>query len=168
MTRFASACVLATALMTLLIAPACYTLLKHPRVKHDVVYQELDDKRCSTCHTKDELWAFHHSPTHPQRYTIGYNWFYYYDLPWWYNPDWYSIDENDPSTIPYHSRQTRPGADKQPASADGAVIPDTNPHRLSIDKKDGNNEATQSNTSKNRTDPPAAKTQKGETAEKTN
>ena len=152
MTRLATACAIATALLTLLLTPACYTLLKHPRVRTDVAYEEVNDKQCNNCHAKAEIWSFHHSSPHPDRYTIGSNWFYFYDLPWWYNAYWYDVDKDDPSTEPYHPRPQGSGDAKNGAG---------------IHNENGNNEATGKDTSKNRTVRPAAKTQDGEKQAKT-
>jgi hypothetical protein len=96
--------------VALTATPACYTLLKHPKVKR-VVYEDVDDNRCSTCHSEQEVWGFHHPPnrTYPDS---GYDaWWNYYEVPWWYNSYWY-YDPDGPVTIPLPERQLRPGEEK--------------------------------------------------------
>lgn len=93
---------------TLLLTPACYTLLKHPRVKR-VVYEEVTEKRCNTCHVEDEIWLFHHPRNLVYTDVPGYSaWTDYYEVPWWYNDYWYQ-ETVDPVTIPIE-RSFRPGS----------------------------------------------------------
>lgn len=105
--------------LAVLATPACYTLLKHPKVRREV-YVEINDKRCSNCHVEDELWSYHHPPN--QRYTyIGTypRWGIYYSMPWWYNEYWY-IDKDDISTVPLPSRHFRPERHKDLSGTAGA------------------------------------------------
>lgn len=133
------ACVL---LLATLATPACYTLLKHPRVKR-VVYEEVDDKRCNTCHLEDELWSYHHPPN--QWY--GYGAVALDIVPWWYNDYWYYPDDG-PVTVPLHWRQFRPSADKPETTMGVAPQPIQEslspPARASENTKKGDSNAQQS------------------------
>ncbi len=106
--------------LSLLATPACYTLMKHPKVRR-VVYEEVSDRRCNTCHVEDELWSFHYPPN--QRFWLGAGydaWDHYYFVPWWYNDYWY-YDSRDPATIPLRSRRLRPVADKTRGTRGGSL-----------------------------------------------
>ena len=88
--------VVAVTVVALFLTPACYTLLRHPRVKR-VVYEEVTDRRCNSCHRQEEVWAFHHPPN--QRFLRVLEqpvWNRYYNIPWWYNEDWYY--DQDPTS----------------------------------------------------------------------
>lgn len=105
-------------LTTTLAAPACYTLIKHPRV-NTAVYEEVQDNRCTSCHYEDEVWGFHHPPA--QRFYAGENygdWAFYYAVPWWYDSYWYFVP-SEPGTGPLHGRDLRPSVEK--GSIDGAT-----------------------------------------------
>jgi len=105
-------------LTTALASPACYTLIKHPRVE-TATYEEVQDNRCTSCHSDDEIWGYHHSSA--QRvYSPGQdsNWEYYYSLPWWYDSYWYFVP-SESGTPPLHGRNLRPSAEK--GSIDGAT-----------------------------------------------
>ena len=99
----------AAAVWAALLIPACYTLVSHPRVKHDA-YEEVSDRRCSQCHSDTEVWSYHHPPKHFYVYDERYPaWGQYYNVPWWYNGYWYyDRDTNEPSTIPVPARGFRP------------------------------------------------------------
>lgn len=122
---------LSFALILCAVAPACYTLLKHPQVKEAEVYQEVTDRRCSNCHQEEELWSFHQAPNHPVHVIGGYAaWAYYYDVPWWYDDYWY-YDPSDPSAIPIPSRGLRP----EPGSTAGSRLGDTPATKTSTGKE---------------------------------
>lgn len=118
-----TAATLTFALTLCALAPACYTLLKHPQVREADVYQNVADRRCSNCHQEDELWSFHQAPNQPIHVIGGYAaWAQYYDVPWWYDDYWY-YDPTDPSTIPLPSRGFRP----EPGGATGSRLGDMPP-----------------------------------------
>jgi hypothetical protein len=101
-----------------LASPACYTLIKHPRVE-TATYEEVQDNRCTSCHSDDEIWGYHHPPA--QRvYSLGQDgsWEYYYAVPWWYDSYWYFVP-SESGTPPLHGRDLRPGTEK--GSIDGAT-----------------------------------------------
>ena len=89
--------VLATATVT----PACYTLLRHPRVLRVAQYEDVEDQRCKNCHAEEEVWGYHHSPHHYYVYDARYPaWGVFYDIPWWYNANWYYDQSQPAATTP--------------------------------------------------------------------
>jgi hypothetical protein len=137
--------VIAAILFALVISPACYTLLKHPRVKENLVYVDVNDNRCNSCHYEDELWGYHHPQNHWYP-TLGYGWGRY--VPWWYTDYWYYDEANGPATIPLRSRGFRPAGDKgdpfrgigPPVSSSG----DSSPARATVGSDKGDSDAQQS------------------------
>ena len=73
-------------LLTILATPACYTLLKHPRVKRERVYVEIESDQCTSCHYRDELKSYH-VPVN-RAIAEGKGWKEYYSIPWWYSGEW--------------------------------------------------------------------------------
>ena len=95
-------------LFTFLATPACYTLLKHPKVKRDTVYEDVSSNRCTTCHYDDEIWQYQH----PSNQIASYDptcraWDDYYLVPWWYTTSWY-YDPVGARTVPLRSRGVSP------------------------------------------------------------
>jgi hypothetical protein len=85
---------------TTLATPACYTLLKHPRVDM-TVYEETPDSRCASCHSEDELFAILLPPTHPLPPPDDP-----ILPPWWWEP--WEEDPPGPSAL----RGFRPGGNE--------------------------------------------------------
>jgi hypothetical protein len=69
------------------VLPACYTVLKHPRLA-SLDYQRPKDSACLNCHSNAEIWNFNH-PNNIQTY-VGKpgSWSEYYDYAWWYEHRW--------------------------------------------------------------------------------
>jgi hypothetical protein len=100
-------------LVTVAVSPACYTLIKHPQVKTDGLYQEVEERQCTNCHYEDEIWSYHHPPNH--RYYSGSrydNWASYYEVPWWYESYWFYTPPAT-TTVPPQHRSFRPDGDGQ-------------------------------------------------------
>ena len=98
--------------IAIFVTPACYTLVKHPKVKR-VIYEEVTDRRCLGCHQQKEVWAFHHPPNRRFPSGLGHAaWNRYYSIPWWYNEYWY-YDQN--ATAVPRARVFRDGAGRIPA-----------------------------------------------------
>jgi hypothetical protein len=136
---------IAAILFALLMSPACYTLLKHPRVKQDLVYVEVSDNRCNSCHYEDDLWSYHH-PTNHWYDSMGHGRGRY--VPWWYNDYWYYDEDDGPGTIPLRSRGLRPTGDKTDPFR-GTGPPATNkgyspPAKTSVDSDKGDSNGQQS------------------------
>jgi hypothetical protein len=93
---------IAVAICCVLAAPACYTLLEHPRLA-SLDYQRPDDKRCANCHTSEEIWAFNNPPRKPTFVDFGAAWFEYYDVARWYQRSW----NFTPRVLPETKPQTR-------------------------------------------------------------
>ena len=77
------------ALLLIMVAgPACYTILKHPRLAK-LGYERPEPSQCESCHSNDEIWSFH-QPAQAQYYFdwLSGGWGYYYDIPWWYEDYW--------------------------------------------------------------------------------
>ena len=70
-------------LIIILATPACYTLLKHPRVKRGRVYVEVASDQCTSCHYRDELKSYHMPTNRATEQWKG--WKEYYSIPWWYS-----------------------------------------------------------------------------------
>ena len=146
-------------------SPACYTLLKHPKVKRDV-YEEVADNRCTNCHYEDELWAFHHPPNHPSAYPVG--WDEYYLVPWWYDAYWH-FEPGGGVTVPVQSRRIRPGANNLTTTPGGAVsttpikATSASPATAEGQPNKGNNNDS---SSKNRTVRPGTEKKDGKQKEK--
>ncbi len=90
--------------VTVLVSPACYTLLKHPPVD-TVPTEEVATNQCTSCHYEDELWSYHHPPNHQANYRA--DWAYFYMVPWWYDSYWY-YSPSGPATVPLNDRGMRP------------------------------------------------------------
>lgn len=91
-------------LVTVAVTPACYTILKHPRLAH-LDYRRPDDKQCLTCHTSDEIWGFHHLPHSPAT-----------DIPWWYERYWSYEDSSYIETVPLPHQPLTAPAELGPAN----------------------------------------------------
>jgi hypothetical protein len=109
-------------LATSLAAPACYTLLKHPKIE-TAVYDDTQDARCSSCHNDEEIWGYIHPASHAV-YPLEGDWDYYYVYPWWWDSYWY-FSPSGPSTVPLPSRHLRPVTQK--GSVNPAVGPPLGP-----------------------------------------
>ncbi len=93
-----------------LTACSCYTILRHPTIIEED-YEMPSDDRCTTCHTEDEIWGFHHpgtrywDPVFPGYRDI-------LDVPWWYDDYWFYTDFDDTESVPIYRRSLRPEQDK--------------------------------------------------------
>jgi hypothetical protein len=67
--------------------PACYTLLKHPRLA-SMDYQRPESTQCSGCHNNTEVWKFNHSNNIRAYAGRDGAWSEYYEIPWWYEHRW--------------------------------------------------------------------------------
>jgi hypothetical protein len=111
---------LVAVLATSFVAPACYTLLKHPRIE-TAVYEAAENRRCSSCHEDEEIWGYIRPESHPV-YPVEGDWDYYYVYPWWWDSYWY-FAPSGPSTAPPPSRHLRPVSEKDPVDpAAGAAV----------------------------------------------
>ncbi len=157
-------CPLLIIMATVLVSPACYTLLKHPRID-TTAYGEADDSRCASCHNEEEVWSYHHPPNH--RYYSGagsyYDWGFYYAVPWWYGANWYDTPP-DRQTVRYRSRLYRPTGGRNPSvgATGGPVGSPPPPKSTGGSVRAGRDEDTRKgetgeNTSKKRTVRPRAK-----------
>jgi hypothetical protein len=96
-------------LVTVAVSPACYTLIKHPKVKNDGLYQDVEERQCTNCHYEDEIWSYHHPPNHRSYVGSQYsNWESYYEVPWWYESYWLYTPPAT-TTVPPQHRSFRPG-----------------------------------------------------------
>lgn len=77
-------------LLIVLATPACYTLLKHPRVKRGRVYVEVESDQCASCHHDNEPESYHILANRATAQAKG--WKEYYSIPWWYSGGW----QNEP------------------------------------------------------------------------
>lgn len=110
-------------LALLFLAPACYTILKHPMVIQED-YTRAETQRCGDCHMESDLWGFHH-PHKPYHSGYGFRdpWVYYYDVPWWYNSYWFYDNRHDPDTVPLRQRMGDQGlGDDRPSKSRGTYI----------------------------------------------
>ena len=73
-------------LLIVLATPACYTLLKHPRVKRGQVYVKVESNQCESCHHDDALKPYHILANRATDREKG--WKEYYSIPWWYSGGW--------------------------------------------------------------------------------
>jgi hypothetical protein len=109
-------------LVTVLVSPACYTLVKHPKVKKEGVYQKVEDRKCTNCHYEDEIWSYHHPSNHRLYTDARYaNWESYYEMPWWYESYWYYTPPAT-STVPPPHRSLRPDAGGGQAGTTGGSV----------------------------------------------
>ena len=147
-----------------LASPACYTLIKHPRVT-TVDYDEVQDSRCASCHSDDEVWGYHHSAA--QRIydpVYGDGWELYYSVPWWYESYWYYSPEMR-GTPPLHRSDWRPDAEK--GSIDGSTggplgpPPDVKSTGGSVRTRDTDSSEKASHEEKNEDRSVRPKTEKG-------
>jgi hypothetical protein len=100
-----------TALLLILAASSCYTILRHPRIV-EAGYERPSGGQCSTCHSDEEIWQFHHP--HTRYYDPHFDgWQSFYYLPWWYDDYWFYADSEDPETIPLLRRSLRPKESKR-------------------------------------------------------
>ncbi len=73
----------------------CYTVLQHPKVSEMMIDQPSDQVNyvadCSQCHNHS-FRSFTHDDNYPvPEDTYNYhNWQYYFDIPWWSEPSYYS------------------------------------------------------------------------------
>jgi hypothetical protein len=103
----------AGAFIVVLVFSSCYTLLKHPPLS-DVHDEQESLGQCANCHSEEDIWYYHHPSTRHFYIDSGYpSWYYYYDLPWWYDAYWPYTDENLPETVPIYRRSLRSTGDKQ-------------------------------------------------------
>ena len=94
--------------LLLVFLPACYTILKHPRLEQEQ-YETYQPRRCYQCHSEDELWRFHHRPGFRLWGRSYYDpWGYFYDVPWWYDYLWYYEPPGGGETVPLHRKSLRP------------------------------------------------------------
>lgn len=108
-----------------LAATGCYTLLKHPATDPST-YQEVQTNECTSCHSDDELWYYHHSPE--DRSYLGpraEGWDFYYSVPWWYNSYWHYSPSSEAGATPLLTRPLRSATEKRrlDGSSDGFVGP---------------------------------------------
>jgi hypothetical protein len=114
MTTLRIFCPLLIIVATIMVSPACYTLLKHPRVG-TAVDDETRDNGCASCHYEEDIWSYHNPPNHRLYVTTGdYDWGFYNAVPWWYEAYWYYTPPG-PQTVPLPSRRFRPTGDTDPA-----------------------------------------------------
>ena len=92
-------------LVVVIVTPACYTLLQHPRVAQ-IDYERPSGKRCFDCHTDEEIENFHRQPHAPDT-----------GSPWWYERYWYYDASPDLETVPIYevSPDGSAGIDTPPA-----------------------------------------------------
>jgi hypothetical protein len=76
-------------------APACYTLLKHPRLA-SLDYERPGSNRCIECHSSADIWKFNHSKNMRTHNGTGGDWSAYYDVPWWYERRWDYAPRTEP------------------------------------------------------------------------
>jgi hypothetical protein len=74
-------------LLIIAFLPACYTLLKHPRLA-EINYRRPDDKNCENCHSNSDIWKFNHNNKINTLTEKSGVWSEYYDLAWWYESRW--------------------------------------------------------------------------------
>ena len=74
--------------------PACYTIMEHPRLAK-LDYARPEEKRCSNCHSNEEIWAFNNPSKKPTHQSYSTAWIKYYDTPWWYDKKWEFQPEMD-------------------------------------------------------------------------
>jgi hypothetical protein len=108
---------------TIIVSPACYTLLKHPQTGTAEI-DDSQDTRCVSCHNEDDIWSYHHPANH--RYYPGagiyYDWGFYYAVPWWYGTSWQDSPP-DGQTTRYRTRFFRPtGAEDAAVGATGGPV----------------------------------------------
>jgi len=82
-------------LLIMLATPACYTLLKHPKVKRGRVYVEVETNQCTSCHYDDELKSYHIAANRATDQAKG--WKEYYSTPRWYSTGWQQEPEQEPA-----------------------------------------------------------------------
>ena len=82
--RFLLAAAIVVALTGL---PACYTIMKHPRLA-SMEYGRPEDSQCTNCHSDEETWAFNHPSPKPTYQSYSNAWIKYYDTAWWYDKLW--------------------------------------------------------------------------------
>lgn len=99
MTNWGRRYLFAVLIVILATAPACYTILRHPRIAQ-LDYERPDDNQCAGCHTSTEMWRFHHLPKAPVT-----------DTPWWYEWYWNYDHASDLETVPIPERSLRTPAD---------------------------------------------------------
>lgn len=110
-----TACPISIFLLALAL-PACYTILKHPRLDPGA-YDSYEPNRCYQCHSEDDLWRFHHRPGSRLWGRSYYDpWGYYYDTPWWYDYLWYYEAPEGTETVPLHRRSLRPRRSREKSS----------------------------------------------------
>ncbi|UCG50973.1 MAG: hypothetical protein JSW58_12330 [Candidatus Latescibacterota bacterium] len=153
-------------LVTALVSPACYTLIKHPKVIEEGYQQEVRDRQCTNCHYEDEIWSFHHPPNHGSYPGVQYyDWGYYYQVPWWYESYWYYTPSSS-ETVPLPGRTYRPADDKSQVGPSGRTLghpPDSKSYGSSVRTKTSDKEKkgdTKNEKSKKRTVRPRGKKEK--------
>ena len=155
--------------VTIMVSPACYTLLKHPPVG-TVPTEEVAASPCTSCHYEDEIWGYHNPPNHHGYTAENYNdnWAYFYMVPWWYDSYWY-YTPSGPATVPLNERGMRPAAGTSMGgvsggSITGSPVPKTG-SGAPITVKDSNDTRkgnTNDSKSKNRAVRPERKKAKGD------
>lgn len=107
--------------VTAAVSPACYTLIKHPKVKQDGLYQNVEDRQCLNCHYEDEIWSYHHPPNHYfYTDTQSADWGSYYEIPWWYESYWLYTPPAT-TTVPPQHRSFRPDGESKMGASGGTV-----------------------------------------------
>jgi hypothetical protein len=104
-TRYRSLLV-AVLLCSVVTAPACYTLLKHPRLA-SMDYQRPEGDPCANCHSNEEIWSFNHPEIKPSYSGYTGSWTKYYDYAWWYERSW-DYQPHTESEKPAHDRSSKP------------------------------------------------------------
>lgn len=109
---------IAAAVVAVLTLPACYTLLKHPKVRRGALYEDVGSDRCTTCHYGDELWNYLHPPNQASSFDVSpAAWDAYYFVPWWYTASW-RADPHGPPENDYEPSKKRSAT---PARAPGQM-----------------------------------------------
>jgi hypothetical protein len=108
----------AASIISVAAVPACYTLVRHPRLaSHD--YRRPDDKQCAECHSGKEIWAFNHAPRRPTYVGYANTWVEYYDVAWWYKRAWKYSPHEGLTAIPHQRFPTvEVSADSTAVSSD--------------------------------------------------
>jgi hypothetical protein len=62
-------------------------MMSHPRLA-SMNYARPDDRRCTSCHSEEETWAFNHPSVKPTYESYSPAWVAYYETAWWYDKLW--------------------------------------------------------------------------------
>jgi len=110
---------------TTLATPACYTLLKHPKVDM-TVYEETPDSRCTSCHSEDDVLSYFHPPVHPQ-YGYPEDEFVWNEPPWWWENYWYFVPSGPANPSALRGFQPNGKDNGNPLVGGGPVNPPPGP-----------------------------------------